>query len=75
MTQESHQMGLDTRVNATPVTDDTGDTGVTPPAQPEWGGNGRGPLLFHGHQSSSHSQTGTKSPPVLGVSMKGPAAG
>lgn len=43
MTQESHQMGLDTRENATPVTYDTGDTGVTSPAEPEWGGNARGP--------------------------------
>lgn len=43
MSQESHQMGLDTRENATPVTYDTGDTGVTFPAEPEWGGNACGP--------------------------------
>lgn len=37
--QESHQMGLDTRENATPVTSDTGDTGVTSPAELQWAGN------------------------------------
>lgn len=37
--QESHQMGLDTRENAMPVTSDTGDTGVTSPAELQWAGN------------------------------------
>lgn len=43
MTQESHQMGLGTRENDPPVTYDTGDTGMTSPAQLEWDGNAHGP--------------------------------
>lgn len=56
MTQGSHQMGLDTRENATPVTYDTGDAGVTSTADPERGGDGRGapalptrPKIHHLH--------------------------
>lgn len=59
MQQESHQMGLDTRETATPIAQDTGDSGGTVPAEPEWGGSARG---------TSCSPPDTSSPPACPVS-------
>lgn len=72
--QESHQMGLDTRENAMPVIYDTGDTDVTSPAEPEWGGNARG-ATFSPMDTSPHPTPPTcpPPPPVLSISLETPS--
>lgn len=74
MMQESHQMGLDTRENAMPVIYDTGDTDVTSPAEPEWGGNARGATFSPMDTSPPPTPpTCPPPPPVLSISLKTPS--